>query len=60
MVAAGFPGGALIKGVAGPRKTDPMSDFVPALLTKRGKVVPFYSSQEWYDVGKMSSLERVP
>ena len=50
---------ALIKNVAGPRKTDLMADFVPALIKSGGKVAPFYLGQQWYDVGTVSSFEKL-
>jgi len=50
---------AFVKKVAGPRKTDLMADFVPALLKRGGRVAPFYSSREWHDVGTVSSFEQL-
>jgi len=49
----------LIKEVAGPRKTDLMADFVPELLGSGGRVAPFYLNRDWYDVGTVSSFEKL-
>ena len=50
---------ALLKKTASPAKTDLMADFVPALLKNGGKVAPFYLEREWYDVGTVSSFEKL-
>ena len=50
---------ALAKAVASPRRTDLMADFVPELLKKGGKVVPFYINREWFDVGTVDSFEKL-
>jgi len=59
MMVLGPTAKALIEKVGGPRRTDLMADFVPALLKGGGKVVPFYLSQHWYDVGTVSSFEKL-
>ena len=59
MMVLGPDAMALVKKVAGPRKTDLMADFVPALLKRGGRVAPFYSSREWHDVGTVSSFEQL-
>jgi len=59
MMVLGSSAMTLIKKVAGPRKTDLMGDFVPVLLKGGGKVVPFYLGQRWYDVGTVSSFEKL-
>jgi mannose-1-phosphate guanylyltransferase len=59
MMVLGPSAMALVKKVAGPQKTDLMADFVPALLKTGGKVVPFYTRREWYDVGTVSSFEKL-
>jgi mannose-1-phosphate guanylyltransferase len=50
---------ALVKKAASPRKTDLMRDFVPELLRSGGRVAPFYLDREWYDVGTVSSFEKL-
>jgi len=50
---------ALVRRMVSPRKTDLMRDFIPKLLKSGGKVAPFYLSQEWYDVGTVSSFEKL-
>jgi NDP-sugar pyrophosphorylase family protein len=59
MMVMGPKAMALIKKVAGPRKTDLMADFVPELLRSRGRVAPFYLEREWYDVGTVGSFEKL-
>jgi NDP-sugar pyrophosphorylase family protein len=45
--------------MAGARKTDLMADFVPELLKGGGRVAPFYLTNGWYDVGTVSSFEKL-
>jgi mannose-1-phosphate guanylyltransferase len=52
-------GMALIESTAGPRNTDLMTHFLPQLLRARGRVAAFYTSKEWYDVGTVSSFEKL-
>jgi len=59
MMVLGPSAMSLVKEVASPRRTDLMADFIPALLRRGGKVAPFYLGQEWYDVGTVSSFERL-
>jgi mannose-1-phosphate guanylyltransferase len=49
----------LIVKIAGHRRTDLMTDFIPEVLKQGGKVAPFYSSKEWFDVGTVSSFEKL-
>jgi mannose-1-phosphate guanylyltransferase len=49
----------LVKDIAGPKNTDLMTNFVPALLRDGGKVAPYYTSRNWYDVGTVSSFEKL-
>jgi mannose-1-phosphate guanylyltransferase len=58
-IVAGPRAMALMKKLAGPRKTDLMSNFLPELLREKGKVAAFYSKKEWYDVGTVSSFEKL-
>jgi len=59
MMVLGPDAMALVRKVAGPKKNDLMADFIPALLKRGGKVAPFYTSQEWQDVGTVSSFEKL-
>jgi mannose-1-phosphate guanylyltransferase len=59
MMVMGPKAMALVKRMAGPGKTDLMADFVPELLKGGGRVAPFYLKQEWYDVGTVSSFEKL-
>lgn len=49
----------LIRGSAGKKKTDLMTDFVPQLIKEGGKVAAFYTNTEWFDVGTVSSFEKL-
>jgi len=59
MMVIGPKASALIKKLASSKKTDLMADFVPALLKRGGRVAPFYLDSIWYDVGTVSSFERL-
>jgi len=59
MMVVGPKAMGLIQQVAGPKKTDLMTDFVPALLNGGGKVAPFYIDKEWFDVGSVRSFEKL-
>lgn len=59
MIVLGPRAMTLIRKVASLSKTDLMGDFVPALLKGGGKVAPFYLGQQWYDVGTVSSFEKL-
>ena len=59
MIVMGPRAMALIKKLAGPKKTDLMADFVPALLSSGGRVAPYYIGRGWYDVGTVSSFEKL-
>ena len=59
MMVLGPKAMALLRKTASPRKTDLMADFIPALLKRGGRVAPFYLSSEWYDVGTVSSFEKL-
>ena len=50
---------SLVKKVAGPRSTDLMTDFLPRMLRDDGKVAAFYTQKEWFDVGTVSSFEKL-
>jgi len=45
--------------LAGPRKTDLMTDFVPEILAGGGRVGAFYNDRRWFDVGTFSTLEKL-
>jgi len=59
MMVVGRKAMALAKKFAGPKTTDLMTDFVPELLRKGGKVGAFYTNKEWFDVGTVSSFEKL-
>ena len=50
---------ALAKKVAGPKRTDLMTDLVPAVLQGGGRVAAFYTDKEWFDVGTLSAFEKL-
>ena len=50
---------ALMKKLASPRNTDLMTHFLPEHLRTGGKVAAFYTDKEWYDVGTVSSFEKL-
>ncbi|HZW84381.1 MAG TPA: sugar phosphate nucleotidyltransferase, partial [Nitrososphaerales archaeon] len=58
-LVAGPKAMTLMKRIAGPKKTDLMTHFVPELLAAGGKVAAFYDDKEWYDVGTVSSFEKL-
>lgn len=49
----------LLVRVAGRKKTDLMTDFVPELLKRGGKVAAYYTTEEWFDVGTVSSFVKL-
>ncbi|MDG7018515.1 MAG: hypothetical protein JRN73_09225 [Nitrososphaerota archaeon] len=49
----------LMVRLAGRKKTDLMTDFVPALLREGGKVAAYYTTQDWFDVGTVSSFVKL-
>jgi len=59
MMVLGPKAMALVKRMAGPRKTDLMRDFIPVLLRRRERVVPFFLDRDWFDVGTVSSFEKL-
>jgi mannose-1-phosphate guanylyltransferase len=50
---------SLVRKVAGPKSTDLMTDFLPRMLRDGGKVAAFYTQKEWFDVGTVSSFEKL-
>lgn len=50
---------SLISRVAGPKKTDLMTHFVPELLGSGGKVAAFYTDKEWHDIGTIAGFEKL-
>ncbi|HYB07950.1 MAG TPA: nucleotidyltransferase family protein [Nitrososphaerales archaeon] len=58
-MVAGPKAMALMRKTAGPKRTDLMTDFVPELLRKGGRIAPFYTRKEWFDVGTVSSFEKL-
>jgi mannose-1-phosphate guanylyltransferase len=59
MMVAGPKAMTLMKRVAGTKNTDLMTHFVPALLARRGRIAAYYSDKEWFDVGTVSSFEKL-
>ncbi len=59
MMVLGPKAMGLVRRVADRGRTDLMADFVPALLTRGGRVIPFYLDKKWYDVGSMSGFEKL-
>lgn len=45
--------------VAGGDRSDLMSDLVPELLKRKAKVAAYYTTGLWYDVGSITSYERL-
>ena len=50
---------ALMKKKAGATNTDLMTHFLPGLLRSGGRVASFFTQKQWYDVGTVSSFERL-
>jgi mannose-1-phosphate guanylyltransferase len=59
MMVAGPKAMALMRRTANAKKTDLMAHFVPELLADKGKVAAFYTEKEWFDVGTVSSFEKL-
>ncbi|MDE1858718.1 MAG: nucleotidyltransferase family protein [Thaumarchaeota archaeon] len=49
----------LMAKVAGRKKTDLMTDFVPEVLKRGGKVAAYYTTRDWFDVGTVSSFVKL-
>lgn len=49
----------LMAKVAGRTRADLMTDFIPALLKKGGKVAAYYTTNDWFDVGTVSSFVKL-
>ena len=49
----------LARRVAGDGNTDIMGHFMPRLLKGGGRVAAFYTDREWFDVGTVSSFEKL-
>ena len=49
----------LMQKLAGSRRTDLMTHFVPEALSRGRKVAAFYLKGRWYDVGSVTSFERL-
>jgi mannose-1-phosphate guanylyltransferase len=58
-MVVGPKGMSLMKSIAGPKNTDLMTHFVPELLRAGGEVAAYYSDKEWFDVGTVSSFEKL-
>ena len=49
----------LVRKLAGPKNRDIMTDFVPGMLRKGGKVAAYYTTKEWFDVGTISNFNKL-
>ncbi|MDG6985479.1 MAG: nucleotidyltransferase family protein [Nitrososphaerota archaeon] len=49
----------LIAKTASKKRTDLMTDFIPELLRRGGKVAAYYTPDEWFDVGTVSSFVKL-
>jgi NDP-sugar pyrophosphorylase family protein len=59
MMVAGPKAMALMRRTANAKKTDLMAHFIPELLADKGRVAAFYTEKEWFDVGTVSSFEKL-
>lgn len=50
---------ALAQRLASPERTDLMTHLLPALLERGLKVAAYYTEEAWYDVGTVSSFEKL-
>jgi len=50
---------ALMRRIAGAENTDIMAHFLPRLLQNKGRVAAYYTDKEWFDVGTVSSFEKL-
>ena len=50
---------ALIRKLASAKNTDLMIHFLPQFLRTGGRVAAFYTEKEWFDVGTVSSFEKL-
>ncbi|HKT22380.1 MAG TPA: sugar phosphate nucleotidyltransferase, partial [Nitrososphaerales archaeon] len=49
----------LMVKVAGRKRPDLMTDFVPEVLKRGGKVAAYYTTQAWFDVGTVTSFVKL-
>ena len=49
----------LLRRIASAEKTDLMTHFVPELLSHRQRVVAYFLKGRWYDVGNVTSFEKL-
>jgi mannose-1-phosphate guanylyltransferase len=59
VMVAGPKAMAMMKKIAGGQNTDLMTNFLPELLRREGKVAAFYTRKKWFDVGTVSSFEKL-
>lgn len=59
VMVAGRKAMDLMKNFASKTNTDLMTDLVPELIKRKGKVEAFYGRREWFDVGTVSSFEKL-
>ena len=55
-MVVGPVGMALMGKLAGRRRPDLMTDFVPEIIRRGGRVGAFYTEKEWFDVGTVSTF----
>jgi mannose-1-phosphate guanylyltransferase len=59
MMVMGPKAMALTRKVASSKRTDLMTDFIPEVLQGGGRVAAFYTTKEWFDVGTLSTFEKL-
>ncbi len=52
-------GMALMEKLAGRKRPDLMTDFVPEIIRRGGRVGAFYTEKEWFDVGTVSTFMKL-
>ena len=58
-MVVGPAGMAMVSRLAGHKRTDLMTDFVPELLRTGGNVSAYQTKREWHDIGTLNGLERL-
>lgn len=58
-MVVGPKGMALMGRLAGYKRSDLMTDFVPEMIHKGGRVSAFYTEKEWFDVGTVSTFMKL-
>ena len=58
-MVVGPKGMALMEKLAGRKRPDLMTDFVPEMIHRGGRVSAFYTEKEWFDVGTVSTFMKL-